>query len=154
MTQSYAICTHSTPSAYVIFSCEQESTDAFTNAAATGHCEYFLQKHKIGYKKLVGSYKGTIEQSFVINANDFDLIKHLLRDNNQETYLYLANHKHGLRRAFLVPSEKPLAEAVSQHHFLGYLRQASKEVALQHEAWSYRPDLDQFWIVTDSDKTN
>lgn len=153
-SDNYAICTHSTPGAYIVFSCEQSSAEAFNNAAATGFCEHFLTKHKIGFQKIVGSYKGTIEQSFIINANDFKLITHLLRDNQQETYLYLTNHKHGLRKAYLVPSEKPLREAESVRHFLGYLRSVSKEEALKQDAWSFRPDLDQFWIVTESDKTN
>lgn len=79
---------------------QQYSTDEryFIVEADNGnHVEFskWLAVMHIGHKLLLGSYKGEVDYSFLINARDWHKVRDSGFINNQECILYLWSHAYG-----------------------------------------------------------
>lgn len=87
----------------------------------------------------VGSWGGVLEPSFICRTDDFE--KHF-KDSG-----YLDQ-----QGCFLQVSEcnKQYAQLLfpdGSTEFVGSLQDVSKEEAMKHDGWTYRPDLNTYWVV-------
>ena len=90
--------------------------------------------------QLIGSYKGALELSFILLTEDFE--KHV------KPYGFVSNQE-----SVLLVSEcnKQYADLLylqdGHREALGSLKDVSKDEAMKHDGWSYRPDLGTYWIT-------
>ncbi len=94
-----------------------------------------------------GSYKGEVNLSFICTKQDYDnYVDPMLYTALQESVLEVTqcNKAYGT----LVYLEDGRREGI------GCIKAVTQEEAMQHEAWTYRPDLNTFFIaVQDSNDT-
>jgi hypothetical protein len=64
---------------------------------------------------------------------------------NQESVLLVEDGHHGEMYASLYYMSK--GECDGEHVYLGLLKSVDKSVALAQDAWTYRPDLNIYWIA-------
>ena len=129
---------------YIIFSVYQGKVD---DALAHKGIMASFDFSGIKYQECEGVYMGQKEESIIINADHEPLVLSLCRDYNQECYMIAETHKHGLRKAYFVYLDDGRKE------FMGYLRSVSRERALESDGYTYRPDMDKYWIITEDDDT-
>ncbi len=137
---------------YVIFSVEQVNGE--NNDRNNKEVRSVFSKENINYKELQGCYKGVEEVSYIVNLEHLRTIKALAMVNNQESILLVLPHFKGLSKAYLLTQEQGYSVTDKGSQFIGYLCGVSKEIAIQQEAYSYRKDLDQYFIVTPNDTDN
>lgn len=165
MDDNIAICTHSTNNDYIIFSVARNKNTNQDNIAHTIALTY-LDIENISYKEIEGCYSGTTERSYIVNAKHKQQVFKLTNYYEQESVLVLKSHKHGLYKASLVYNPRAVSKRASNHSNaladleakdlitnIGYLREVPKEQALENTNYSYRKDLDKYFIVTDNDDT-
>jgi hypothetical protein len=105
-----------------------------------------MQRMQGEMKLCVGSYKGVLEQSFIMTELDFALfIQGSEYVQNQESVLLVEDGHHGEMYASLYYMSK--GECDGEHVSLGLLKSVDKSVALAQDAWTYRPDLNIYWIT-------
>lgn len=120
---------------YVIFSSTQ-SKDAVVS---------HLQQHEIGYKLLYGCYKGEQENSYLVNARNWNAIACLLA--GQQTVLQLGP---------MVPNGPRNATArISMFHYvdgsnrlpysLGFFLNITQADAMRLDGWTLDCDTQQYW---------
>ena len=105
--------------------------------------KHFFKENQIGFKQLIGAYKGTMEDSYIINKKYLKAIERAGFLYAEESILLLGeNLGKNRRRATLhfLNSLKPDKD-------IGILRAVVKEEALEQDNWSYRPDLDTYFIT-------
>jgi hypothetical protein len=128
---------------YVIFSVDNVQ-DVRTLAQFSHHLDMkrAMQKTKDSVKTCIGSYKGVMEQSFIMSRDDFDLV---VRDSqwikDQESILHIEDGNAGKvygELEFLVDGSR---------QYLGQVSEVSQDEAMQHDGWTYRPDLNKYFIV-------
>jgi hypothetical protein len=128
---------------YVIFSVDNVQ-DVRTLAQFSHHLDMkrAMQKTKDSVKTCIGSYKGVMEQSFIMSRDDFDLVVRGTKwVENQESILHIEDGHGGVVYGAL----EYLATGTTEH--LGVVREASQVEAMQHDGWTYRPDLNKYFIV-------
>ncbi len=127
---------------YVLFSIDNV-TNTHTLAKFLRHMDTQIVMGKTqGYLvQCVGSYKGKMEASFILNEKDYvDHVLPLEFTNKQESVLYLDGDD-----GWLATSYDPfLGEATD---ILGYMEQVSKKKALKSDGFTYRPDLNAYWVA-------
>lgn len=102
----------------------------------------FLANDPVGnLLPLVGCYKGESEWSFICNVTDFENI--VLPNgfvNNQESILRVSecNKKYAQLQFHDGRTES-----------IGSLKSVDWEEAQKHDSWTYRPDMDVFWVAVD-----
>lgn len=124
---------------YVIFSIDNV-TDTHTLAKFLRHfdTQVALSKTKGYLKPCIGSYKGKLEQSFICHHDDYlDYVEPYGATANQESVLWLNDGDCFSCDPEL--NEEPV--------FLGELKEVSKKKALKSEGFTYRPDLDTYWVI-------
>lgn len=87
----------------------------------------------------IGSYKGVMEYSFICNRKDYE--KHVLPlafTKGQESVLLVGGEE--MSSALFDPS---LSKQIKH---IGTLKSVSKEEAIKHDCFTYRPDLDKYWV--------
>ena len=89
----------------------------------------------------VGKYKDEIEYSFLCLTADFDLIQQAGWVLKQESVLLFSeNNNQAATLRYLDGSPDEV---------VGHLQYVDKQRALANpDGWSYRPDLDKYWIIT------
>lgn len=89
---------------------------------------------------IIGSYKGQTEHSFLCRRDDFEAyIRGTAFMQGQESVLHVASgNKMETTLEYLDgrPSE-----------FLGCMQQVTYEEAMTHDSWSYRPDINIYWVA-------
>lgn len=96
----------------------------------------------VGAIPCIGSYKGKLEQSFVMDVDDFE--QHVESNGfvtGQDSFLYVQTNHRGVSYASLVYNA-PLPDLP-----LGKLLAVDKSVALKCDSWTYRPDQDQYYVT-------
>jgi hypothetical protein len=89
---------------------------------------------------MLGCYKGQKEHSFICNAQDFDIhIRGTEFIKGQESILHVASGNK--MEAYL----EYLADGRTEQ--LGCMHQVPREEALQSEAYTYRPDMNCYWVA-------
>lgn len=128
---------------YVIFSIDNVH-DLHTLAKFTHHVDVqrAMQKLSGRVSLAIGSYKGVMEQSFIMLRDDFDLV---VRDTDwikdQESILHVEDGYRGVVYGAL----EYLATGTTEH--IGAMRSVSQAEAMQHDGWTYRPDLNKYFIT-------
>ena len=87
----------------------------------------------------IGSYKGKLEVSFILNEHDFNrFVRGKWWVESQESILEVTEcNKAYATLVYLADNNR---ESV------GSLKRVASEEAIKKDAWTYRPDLDQYWI--------
>ena len=96
-------------------------------------------------KLAIGCYLGKLERSYILRKDDFD--SYVLKSgyvDDQESFLVLRDGYYGVVYATL---EYQSGDKV----FLGTMEQVDPQEALAGEAWTYRPDLDAYFITNPLD---
>jgi hypothetical protein len=105
-----------------------------------------MQRMKGDMKLCIGAYKGVLEQSFIMTEHDFGaFVEAGAYIQNQESVLLIEDGHHGEMYASLWLLYRGLRE--DEHVNLGLLKSVDKSVALSKDAWTYRPDLNIYWIT-------
>lgn len=105
-----------------------------------------MQRMQGEMKLCIGAYKGVLEQSFIMTEHDFGaFIEAGEHVQNQESVLLVVDGHHGEMYASLWYLDRGLR--YGDHASLGLLKSVDKSVALAQDAWTYRPDLNIYWIA-------
>ena len=109
----------------------------------------FLIANTIGFQDIVGSIKGELEDSFIINLNDLKLIHDGGILDGQETILLLDQEDAGRRPAYklythLIHDFTLGADVLVS---IGTMREVEEEVAKASDYFSYRPDLNTYFVA-------
>lgn len=128
---------------YVIFSIDNVH-DLRTLSKFTHHLDVMqaMQRLEGSVVLSIGSYKGQMEQSFIMLRDDFD--KHVRGSDwikDQESILHLEDGHRGVVYGDL----EYLADGSSEH--IGIMREVPLAEAMKHDGWTYRPDLNTYWIM-------
>lgn len=117
---------------YVIFSTHQDGVAL----------EAYLEIQEIGYKRLLGSWKGIEEYSWLVNAKDWARLYCSRWLDNQEAFMHLGK----------VKSENNPRPVVIQYYyggtapeFAGWFWQVSEEVAKEQPGWT--KDKGQYYVA-------
>lgn len=111
--------------------------DLYREAAFRG----WALSNGVRFKSLKGSYKGTVENSFIVNAKDVERCIEWFA--GEESVLVIGprwrgGKMHGDREATLVFNGGSLSD-------LGHFGYTAKEHAMTLEAWTYDPAEDVFY---------
>jgi len=124
---------------YVIFSID-DVNDVHKLSKFLHHVSVLdaMQKTKGKLKVCIGSYKGEMEQSFIMHEDDFHHVSAYVK--GQESFLYVRDGHKGVVYADLHYND---GETVP----LGQIKAVSKDEAMQQDAWTYRPDMNVYWVT-------
>ena len=130
---------------YLIFSVYNKNLTELDNAI--NHRAVLSTMEGMGVLEAQGVYLGDAEQSFIISADHEQFVKDVCKIYEQECYLKAETHWHGLRKAsFVYPDDTT--------EFMGYLRSVSEQRAKASDGYTYRADIDTYWIIDDTDETD
>lgn len=121
---------------YVIFAIDDQSP------AAGAHFRNFMVAQGIGFKPLIGSYKGVIEQSYIINLNDWPTVLDTAAVKNQESILFLGACTSRDRR----PAELVYLLDGIPAEGLGTFRSVPEAEAKAQDSWTYCPQMKEYFI--------
>jgi hypothetical protein len=126
---------------YTIFSIDNH-TDWHTSAKFMRYVDEITAMNKVkgNFIQCVGSWENTIEPSFICRTDDF--LNYLLPSgylDNQSCVLQVSECNKQYAQLLSIPDLVP--------HYIGSLKCVPKEEALKHSAWTYRPDINQYWIT-------
>lgn len=123
---------------YVIFSVEN---DLHTRAKFLRHID---TQRAMGYLKgnmvmCIGAYKGVLEDSFILCVEDFDkFVRNSGYLDNQESVLHVRGMRMHCEFEYLVSGSKEGS---------GLLVQVTAQEAFKSDGWTYRPDMNTYWII-------
>ena len=126
----------------VILSAEQDICTDKTNRHNSQLLENQFKYNGLNYKHLIGSYKGKLEASFLVeydSQNERRLINSLAGKFNQESVLLLDEDRNAV---LYNESENGLTQIP-----LGKLKPITPRQAEKLDAWSYCPINDQYYGV-------
>ncbi len=129
---------------YIIFAV---SEDIATNKAFMG----WAAGWKIGLKPLLGCYKGKTEQSYIVNSRDELAIMNAGWLKGQESILRLGPCDSRDRRKATLQFLQEDGKSFMGEQELGVLVSVGRDEALACEAWTYDPDLKEYFITTAPD---
>lgn len=120
----------------VIFAIDNDSS-THTVAKFMRHVDTLRAMGKIDpVVQLIGCYKGQLEKSYMIRADQFHHVKDYVQ--GQESVLRVSGDK----RQPCVLEFMGSGERVS----VGPMRQVSADYALSADAWTYDPSVDKYYI--------
>jgi hypothetical protein len=128
---------------YVIFSIDNVH-DVHTLAQFSHHLDMKRAMQKLSGQVVlaIGSYKGVMEQSFILLRDDFDAVvrgSDWIKD--QESILHVEDGMYGVVYGAL----EYLATGTTEH--IGVMKEIDKREVSAYDAWTYRPDLNKYWIM-------
>lgn len=129
---------------YVIFAIDNDN-DLHTVSKFLRHVDTqrALGNIKGTLKPCIGSYKGQMENSYIMRLDDFDLVvSGSGYVDNQESILLVEEGHRGVLYGTLLFSSISMKDQP-----LGILRAVPPERAMTHDGWTYRPDLDTYYVV-------
>ena len=129
---------------YTIFAIDNDS-DLHTVSKFMRHIDTqkAMGKMQGTMKPCIGSYKGKLEQSYIVSQEDFD--KHVKPSgyvDKQESFLVIEDGHRGVTYGKLVYSNNDADQP------LGVMRATPKDKALACEAWTYRQELDTYYVCS------
>lgn len=136
VSNSGGVCAHSDNSSlndYIIFCVGNNPID-------DENFKLWASNNNIGYKELIGSYKGISENAFIINAKFHDVLKPWIKD--EESILNLGELVNGKRKATLVFTNTKIPNVD-----LGYFKYTSKEYALKQDAWTFDQENNAYYVA-------
>ena len=135
---------------YVVFAIDNDD-DLHTNAKFLRYVDQrrAMQEMDGTMKLCIGSYLGKVERSYIVSFSDF--VHHIMDSgyvDNQESIMVLRDGYYGKVYATLKYNNYGYAmEDGSGDMFLGILKPVDKDEAMANYGWTYRPDMDQYFIV-------
>ena len=89
---------------------------------------------------IIGCYKGKLENAFICTQSDFNrFIRGTVYIVGQESVLHIASgNKQEAHLEYL---------ADGRRESLGSMHQVTREEAMASDGWTYRPDLDIYWVA-------
>lgn len=138
------IHSHSMPDdGYIIFSVFQYKEPDIIN-----HSKILdiLRNNKINFKVVEGMYNNKWELSILVPFEHELLVQSICWEYNQECYLVLKPHKHGVRKATLVFKG-------SNNQSVGYFMSVPEELATKQPSWTYDPSTKLYYTTTPTDDT-
>ena len=96
--------------------------------------------NNIGYKCLIGSYKGLKENAFIVNAKHINDVRQWFED--EESILLLGPLIKGKRKATLV-----YMDGITSKVELGDFNYTSKDYALKQDAWTFDPSTNSYYVA-------
>ena len=135
---------------YVIFAIDNDN-DLHTNARFLRYVDELrvMQKMEGKMQLCIGSYLDKMERSYIMSFNDFvDWIEKSGYVDEQESVLLLRDGYYGKVYATLKYNNNGYdMEDGTGDLFLGVLRAVDKDHAMASYGWTYRPDLDQYYVI-------
>ena len=135
---------------YVIFAIDNDA-NLHTNAKFLRYMDEreVMGKTKGKMKLCIGSYKGKLERSYIVRWDDF--MEHIAESgyvDNQESILILRDGYYGVTYATLKfnNDEGKFPNVGYDDLFLGAFKSIPASEAQYEEAWTYRPDLDTYYV--------
>jgi len=135
---------------YVIFAIDNDN-DVHTNAKFLRYVDEreVMGKTKGKMKLCIGSYKGKLERSYIMRWDDF--MEHIAESgyvDEQESILILRDGYYGKVYATLKfnNDESKFPNVGYDDLFLGLFKSIPSSEAQYEEAWTYRPDLDTYYV--------
>jgi hypothetical protein len=128
---------------FIIFSIDDVS-DVHTQAKFLRHIDTLRSMGKMQGKVVpcIGMYKGELEPSYLVSAEDFfEFIA--VPDgyvSGQESFLQIDVGHRGQQVASLLYLDTGLTT-------LGRIKSVSKDVAMSHDAWTYRMDTNTYFVT-------
>lgn len=130
---------------YVIFSIDNENNPMAMNVFMNHIAEVRRVFNTSNLTPCMGSYKGQKENAFIWHVSDFDrYLRGTAYIQNQESVLHVASGNKMEAYLEYLGSDigsGPYTEPAGQMH------QVCKEEAMQSEAYTYRPDLNLYWVA-------
>lgn len=99
-----------------------------------------------------GSYKGKTENAFMCRSDDFDaFVWGTGWVDEQESVLRVSECNKQYARLDYADFSNPVVDEHNpvRSEGIGSLKSVSEEEAMQHAAWTYRPDLNIYWIAVE-----
>lgn len=122
---------------YIIFAIDD------TSIAGGAQFRDWMTQHKIGFKALIGCYKGVTEQSYIINANDWAAVYETRACALQESILELgpctARDKRPAKLIYQDWVKRPAED-------IGFIQSVPEVEAKEYNSWSYDPQSKQYFI--------
>lgn len=147
----------SSPEQYVLFSIDRPDAGYLWSPSVTNADRFdeWLSGNaiQIGFKRLVGCYKGQQEPAWIINARDWRALAASGWIDGQESVLHLGAWENGGRPAHLYYSTRwtsfgpPIAGRSGTPEFLGAFKQATKAYALKQDAWTLDPTTHEYFVA-------
>jgi hypothetical protein len=135
---------------YVIFAIDNDD-NVHINAKFLRYVDerQVMGKMKGKMKLCIGSYKGKLERSYIMRWDDF--MEHIDESgyvDEQESILFLRDGYYGKVYATLKFNEEQGYSHIigSKDLFLGEFKSIPANEAQYEEAWTYRPDLDTYYV--------
>lgn len=122
----------------IILSAELSTLDKDTNAQRTAQLRQLLEDNELPYIQAIGSYQGVEETSFIVVVNEpqaRSMVIEMGQMFNQECVL--SKDVDG-QCSLLYPDRE---------ESIGRMIAVPKERALKHEAWTYNPVTNTYFIV-------
>lgn len=119
------------------------------------HTEFseWLAIEQIGHKLLLGSYKHTVDYSFIINARDWHKVRDSGFINNQECVLYLWSHAYGYVKYGVNARMATMYNLVTgETTELGCFVAINDSDASKYDGWTYDIANKQFYTCKETFK--
>lgn len=132
---------------YVIFAIDNDD-DAHTNAKFMRHMDTLdaMSKMRGNMKLCIGSYKNKLERSYLVRFDDFfDHVAESGYVDDQESILVLRDGYYG--RTYATLKYEFVRDKAESDEFLGLFKHRPADEAMAGDAWTYRPDLDLYFIT-------
>lgn len=96
-----------------------------------------------GIMPVFGSWRGRVEQSFVMDTDDFKAhVLHSGMVDNQEAFLVVSSCNKAYAKLWYPREEGTDACWIG----VGCMHQVDKDEAMASEGWTYRPDMNAYWV--------
>jgi hypothetical protein len=124
---------------YVIFSIDNW-TDLHTKAKFFRHMDTLRSMGKLKGKllSLIGSWEGELEDSFLLDQEDFEShVRHSGFVGDQTAFVIVSEEK----------SMPVRLDSIWGSLKVGRMKAVTKEKALAQDGWTYRPDTNTYYII-------
>lgn len=111
--------------------------------------EAWLKDLNIGYKPLLGKYKGEVQYSYIVNARDWKVVRMSGFVSRQESILYLWPHAYGYVE-YGIDARKATLYDLATHEAIDlgpFIAVNTSEIDTVYKDWSYDINHDQYYAV-------
>lgn len=132
---------------HIIFSVYRKEKSDEQNQLNFAQAKRALDKGDIEYKEIAGFYEGLHEKGFIVNAKHVGLVYALCETYHQDSYMLLDNiERNGHRKAYIATFNDSYSGA--ELNYIGWLHPITVDESKYFDAWTYRPDLNQYYAVS------